>query len=257
MRELVPEPLEGWEVETVPSGSLVQAQSRPSVTVVGVGHQTRPAQLRAMIPGLAKLQTISPQGSYVLFTRLKPGVATSEKALRKEVQHWQDLVVEISLNLAAFPNPDRVDVVEYAPELAAKLSLIEAKLKIAPPRPSPLDQVKELVEATGDLRTANGKLSASAVATAFGVSLSQLAGWLDRSRQALSKTPDAPSVQDELAFFERVARLRAVLPKAGFLKWLRMSNTELDDKPPLELLAKGERQVVADLVEDMLTGAPA
>src|SRR5258708_6832789 len=63
----------------------------------------------------------------------------------------------------------------------------------APPRPSPLDLVREVVEATEDLRVANGNLSAAAVAAVFGVSLSQLAGWLGRSRQALSKTPDADS----------------------------------------------------------------
>jgi hypothetical protein len=89
------------------------------------------------------------------------------------------------------------------------------------------------------------------------VSLSQLAEWLGRTRQALNKTPDADSIQNQLSFFERVARLRVVLPKDGFQKWLRMANSELDDKTPLELLASGERQVVADLVDDMLTGAPA
>jgi hypothetical protein len=113
------------------------------------------------------------------------------------------------------------------------------------------------MKATEDLRVANGNLSAAAVATAFGVSLNQLAGWLGRTRQSLSKTPDADSLQDELAFFERVARLRAVVGGDGFLKWLRMPNAELGDAKPLDLLAGGERQVVADLVDDMLTGAPA
>ncbi len=137
------------------------------------------------------------------------------------------------------------------------MRMIEAKLRVAAPRPSSLDMVQRVVRATEDLRVSGGNLSAGAIAAAFGVSLSQLAGWLDRKRQTVSKTPDADSLQDELAYFERVARLRAVLPKHRFLKWLRMPNPELDQKKPLDLLASGERQVVTDLVEDMLTGAPA
>lgn len=124
------------------------------------------------------------------------------------------------------------------------------------PQPSPLDGVHELLKATEDLRVANGKLSAALVARAFGVSVNELAGWLGRSRQSVAKTPDADSLQNELEFFERVARLRAVVPQDRFLKWLHMPNAQLDDEPPLKLMAKGERQVVVDFVEDMLTGAP-
>jgi len=144
--------------------------------------------------------------------------------------------------------------------IRAKLDLpiqtLDVHLPKVTPRLSPLDQVKEVLAATQDLRATNGNLSAAAIASTFGVSLNQLAGWLGRSRQALNKTPDADSLQDELAFFERVARLRAVVSKEGFLKWLRMPNSELDKKKPLELLATGERQTLADLVDDMLTGAP-
>src|ERR1700761_9385797 len=97
-------------------------------------------------------------------------------------------------------------------ELQAKMEKMEAQIGrlssgfTQAPRPGPLDEIKQVVDATNDLRLPNGNLSATAVATAFGISPSQLAGWLGRSRQALNKTPDADSLQDELAFFERVAR---------------------------------------------------
>lgn len=141
-------------------------------------------------------------------------------------------------------------------EMEAVIERLNAALGETPPQPSPLDHVHELLKATEDLRVANGKLSAAAIAQAFGVSVNELAGWLRRSRQSLAKTPDADSLQDALAFFERVARLRAVVPQDRFLKWLRMPNDQLDGKSPLELMANGERQVVVDFVEDMLTGAP-
>lgn len=125
------------------------------------------------------------------------------------------------------------------------------------PRTSPLDHVSEVVKATEDLRLANGKLSATRVAEAFGISINELAGYLGRSRQAFGKAPDADSIQNQLAFFERVARLRALVAPADFQKWLRISNPELDGNSPLDLLADSEGQVAADLVDDMLTGAPS
>lgn len=128
---------------------------------------------------------------------------------------------------------------------------------VAPPRKSPLDQVKAVVESTADLREANGNLSAVRVAKVFGVSLSQLAGWLGRTKQAVSKTPDADSLQEALAYFERVARLRLVTKgDAELRKWLRMPHDLLDNAPPLELMAKGEWQALVDYVEDILTGTP-
>lgn len=125
----------------------------------------------------------------------------------------------------------------------------------APPRSSPLDQVKGVRTATADLRVANGNLSADRVAKLFGVSLSQLAGWLGRSRQALTKTPDADSLQNELAFFEHVARMRVAVPDAEFRKWLRTPNELLSNRSPLDLMAKGQWQLMSDYVDDALTGA--
>src|SRR5215469_2544685 len=52
----------------------------------------------------------------------------------------------------------------------------------APPRPSPLDEIREVLAATADLRTRGGNLSAERVASLYGVSMNQLAGWLGKSR---------------------------------------------------------------------------
>ncbi len=124
------------------------------------------------------------------------------------------------------------------------------------PQRSALDEVRSVMASTADLREENGNLSAARIARVFGVNLAQLAGWLGRSKQAVSKTPDAESLQEPLAFFERVARLRMVIGgDAAFRKWLRTSHEPLGSKSPLELLAKGDWQVMADHVEDALTGA--
>jgi hypothetical protein len=129
--------------------------------------------------------------------------------------------------------------------------------KLATPRPSPLDQVRGIIAATKDLRLPNGKLSADRVARVYGISLSQLAAWLGRTKQALSKTPDAASLQNALGYFERIARLRAVTRNdAEFRKWLRMPNDSMENREPLELIQDGLWQEMADKADDILTGMP-
>ena len=92
----------------------------------------------------------------------------------------------------------------------------------SPLRISPLDPFQGVMEVTRDLRVANGNLSADRVAKLFGIPLSRLAQWLGRTKQAVSKTPDADSLQDSLGYFERIARLRLVTQgDAEFRQWLR------------------------------------
>lgn len=149
------------------------------------------------------------------------------------------------------------DVLHRAGKSAKARRTAEPAAKVSPPRSSPLDDVKAVVASSADLREANGNLSAARIAKVFGTSLSQLADWLGRSKQAVSKTPDADSLQAELAYFERVARLRMMLDgNAEFRKWLRMPHELLQNKSPLDLMDKRRWQMVADYVEDALTGAP-
>lgn len=127
----------------------------------------------------------------------------------------------------------------------------------AAPRPDPLDQVKAVMSAAADIRVANGNLSAERIAKLYGISLTQLAGWLKRTKQAVSKTPDADSLQNALGYFERVARLRLLTKTdAEFRQWLRTPHELLNHKTPLDLLAKGRWQAMADYVADILTGTP-
>jgi transcriptional regulator with XRE-family HTH domain len=124
------------------------------------------------------------------------------------------------------------------------------------PGTDPLRQIKSVIAATADLRTASGRLSAQQVAKAFGLSLAELAGLLGRSRQAVSKTGDAESLQPALAPFERIARLGAALSQSDFLRWLRMPNEQLEGRSPLDAIRDGRVTEIADLAEDMLTGNP-
>jgi hypothetical protein len=151
------------------------------------------------------------------------------------------------------------DQIDRLNEELEKLLKADAGLarELRTPRRSPLDEVQKIVAATADLRESNGNLSARRIAELFGISLNQLAGWLRRSRQMLTKTPDADSLQPALAYFERVARLRSVVgDDDAFRKWLRMSHPNVAARNPLELLALGKWQALADFVDDILSGTP-
>lgn len=126
-----------------------------------------------------------------------------------------------------------------------------------PPRRGPLDEVEAVLATNGDLRNDSGKLSATHVAAVFGVTITELGRWVCRSKQAIAKTPDADSLQPFLEHLERVARLRVATKGDGeFRKWLRTPNVSLSKRRPIDLLAAGHWQALADKVEDMLTGAP-
>jgi len=124
------------------------------------------------------------------------------------------------------------------------------------PRRDPLGQITSVVRATADLRTKSGRLSANRVAEVFGLSVAEVAKILRASRQAVSKTPDAQALQEGLRSFERIARLRTVLPPEDFRKWLNIPRPDLGGRPPLDLVRARKASVIADLVEDVLTGAP-
>lgn len=133
----------------------------------------------------------------------------------------------------------------------------ETAAEMPAPRPGPLDRMKSILSANGNLRVGKGNLSGEKIARLYEVSLSQLAAWLGRSRQAMTKTPDADSIQNELGYFERIARLRVALTgDAEFRKWLRMSNAALGNETPLQWIERKQWQPLADLVDDLLTGAP-
>ncbi len=141
-------------------------------------------------------------------------------------------------------------------EASAKIAAVRNRMAHRPSRVDVLGELKEVIAATADLRAESGRLSAKLVADAFGLSVAELSQLLERSRQAVSKTPDAESLQPLLRPYERAARLRAALSPEEFSKWLNMANDQLEESAPVDLIRQGRVSIVADLAEDMLTGSP-
>src|SRR5689334_11264746 len=137
-------------------------------------------------------------------------------AIAKPVQQKSQL-----LELRKLVERQMRETAEKLKEMQAVIDKLNSALGEVVPRSGPLDQLKQVVESTQDLRVPSGNISAENVAKVYGVSVSELATWLGKSRQTVTKTPDADSLQPALSFFERVARLRIALKtESDFRKWL-------------------------------------
>lgn len=152
----------------------------------------------------------------------------------------------------------RLEVADGDELLEKSLNEAMAKYRIEDEErgPDPLAQAREVIAVTESLLSDKGRLDAKAVADALGIPWTRLAVLLGSTKQTVGKTPDSPALQGPLRPYEQIARLRAVLPEKGVLAWMQRPNVHLDDNTPLQIIESGRAEVVADLVESMLTGTP-
>lgn len=246
---VIPAPLRRYNPTVTKAAQIKDLTRLPDVTVVAAERidtlLSHKAFLRALADGLER----TPEPSKIVFvfsSKAKAGGA------RKLAILFEYFTRPFDLEVAS-----RIDAVEDAfREALAKMVATRKRGTHAPAQHDALRKVKRVIDSTSDLRASSGKLAASSVATVFGLSVAELAALVGRSRQAVSKTPDADSLQPVLRPFERVARLRATLSGEEFRNWLHLANDELEDRTPLEWIREGKVGEIADLVEDMLTGSP-
>jgi Protein of unknown function (DUF2384) len=244
----------GWMTGSTNLEGIVARRSLPDVTLVNIS-QGEGSEFDRLAGVLAAKQNSSLTASYVIF------LCHHYQSRRKS--EWLKI-------LQRFPSPDRVqlflshrdDVIKAAFEAieptveVLKASLPKAKEPEAP-SPSMLDKMRKVLDATKDLRSDRGNLSAKLIADLYGIPSAELARWLGKTKAAVFKTPDADSIQSGLEYFERIARLRIAMSDADFRKWLRARNPLVGDKTPLQLIFDDKVQIVADLVADMITGRPS
>ena len=221
----VPSP--GWAREyahrVVDAPGIRHLKSLPWLTVVQAKAPTSFARHAAFLSALAKRTLSSPSPSKVVF------LFSQGPRLRAD---------DFSAVLRWFP----ASVVEFAQGARnGALAVEEAWAKVLKERAEdsgrdPLGQIKSVVRATADLRAESGRLSADRVAETFRLSVAEVAKILGATRQAVSKTPDAQALQEGLRSFERIARLRTVLPSEDFRKWLNIPREDLGGRSPLALV---------------------
>jgi hypothetical protein len=254
------ERLKGWKTGALQIADLERRHSLPEVTMVLVDDMDIGSwdELNSVADALAAKQDRSTTPSYLIFSfphhgsqKLRLGKAVLNKFLRRFSDPER---VQIRIN----PSVEglREAVVAIGPTIDLFRSGSFERSTKKGPEPSMLDKMTKVLEATKDVRTSKGKLSAELLAALYGVTLAELARWLGRTKQSISKTPDADSLQNDLEYFERIARLRVGWSDEDFRKWLRMPSELLDGESPIGLIAKGKWQLVADFVADMVTGNP-
>src|SRR5437868_9980099 len=101
IRKLVPGEFSGWRVEAIPSGSLGQSAIIADVTFVEIDEDTKPAEVRSMIPDLVMMQGEGAEPSYVVFSFKDYAKAKSAEA-RAQQRHYQTVMTQITGSLPAF-----------------------------------------------------------------------------------------------------------------------------------------------------------
>ena len=246
----VPSWMRRFSPRAVAGKDLVTLKRLPAITVVKAGTADAILKQRGFLRSLAAKHSATPQPSIILFVFSK-----THDTVRPE---------ELESVLRYFSSPIQVDFARGAE--SAEFWFSEALAKLAAsstqPRQSASDsdilgEAAAIIAATRPLRSEAGRLSAKRIAEVFGLPVAELAGLLGRSRQTVSKTEDSEALQAGLVPFARIARLRASLSDADFRGWLNLPNAQLDGRTPQALIREGKAEVVADLVDDMLSGSLA
>lgn len=115
---------------------------------------------------------------------------------------------------------------------------------------------EQVVEEFHDPET--GRLDATRVAEAYGVSLSSLARALGVTQSALSKRTTALAAQPGLRELEFVwaALLDAVESPERARAWLNAQRRDLGGKPPITLLLEGSAEAFAHYIRSIVAGEP-
>ena len=230
-----------------------------------------------------KLPSANPHGVWVLEANNSAELNRHKNVVEQLSQRitMRDSHVELVLHLADVVAPqsgpsydDYLKVYRHFPSLAGRIEVALGKdalehrvweamakyIAASESRRSTLDPLSAALEVQETrsrlVSPKTGRLDASKIADALGMSLAKLATIIGKSRGTVNKTPDAPALQDALRPYERILRLKARLPDEKLFTWLEAPNRHLDDRTPRSLIEDGRAEIVADLVEDALTGQP-
>ena len=240
----------GWarefNAERTTAKELAESEDLPGIIVLSAGDAHELASHRATVGRLSKrLQTT--RSPYKLVVSFSKTAKTDPEGLSAMLgTHFRDVIANVEVSVGKESLKSNVF------EALAKY-LVQAEE--APP--DPLASALEVQKARkGLIARDSGRLDATKIAQALGMSTASLAKLIGKHRATVSKTPDAPALQTLLRPYERILRLRALLPAQDFVAWLEAPNRHLDGRTPRELINEGRAGLVADLAEDALTGQP-
>ena len=242
-----------WQVSSCEFEAVEQLSPSPDFVWVDLGQSPEPGYAATVLKRMAHLQEATP-GAPFFFISGNPPTPPAHQALVESIY-------------TAFPRPtDVVADLVGAPDIGAAIAKFLAQRKARAGRDGPAanatttaaNPTAALRLPSADLRTERGRLSIKRVADVFGMDVIEIGRLIGRSsKAALSKTPDAESLQEGLQPFADIAALRA--PGFGdeeFRKWLRTPNEHMQDRAPLAWRRDGRVRDVGGFVHGILTGQP-
>lgn len=111
---------------------------------------------------------------------------------------------------------------------------------------------------------ATGRLDAIKLAASLGMTLQEMGAVCKVSKQSIHANPTSKGIQENLHVLEKIVRglLWCGGDEAKFKAWLNQPNPDFPEYEgkqlsPLDLIRMGHAQVIADKVQNLLTGHPA
>lgn len=181
-----------------------------------------------------------------------------------QAEHHTSIIRETALGYMTKQGGEVVQLRKQLEEARRLLQQVEKRLQqaeqgtVAPPH-YVLDTVTGVGALGDDLRDGKtGRLDAGKIAELFSIPMAAIAkGAGIENRQTLQQNPTTKKVQPLLELFERVARLRvnAQFQKpANLRKWFRKPLPVFGGHSAEELFQAGRLQLVAERVDQLLTG---
>ena len=224
---IVPAPLRRYRPTVAKSSQMKELRRLPELTVVWTRHIDTLLSHKAFLRALSERLTNTPGPSKIVFLfEVKGRQAGEQASARKLIELFRYFTRPLDLEVAQGIQAGEDAFSEALAKIVATRDLAES----ATSERDEFGKLKRVIDSTAHLRVPSGKLSASKVAEAFGLSVAELAALLGRNRQAVSKTPDADSLQPQLRPFERVTRLRVLLSEEDLRKWLHLANDQLENR---------------------------
>ena len=238
-----------WHVTSCKLDAIAQLTTPPDFMWVDFGKAPKLnlAFAQSVLTHLAGLQESKRKHPFFFFSGSALPVAVHE-ALVERIY-------------ATFHDPSNVvaDLVGQ-PDLRAAFAKFRAQRKFRVKRiQSAIKPVAPVVRVpNADLRSVRGRLSIKPIAGIFGMDVIEIGRLIGRNNKAaLSKTPDADSLQELLQPFSDIALLRA--PDFGdeqFRKWLNAPNENMRNRAPIVWIREGRVLDVAGFVYGILSGQP-
>ena len=239
-------PAREWQISSYKLDALAQLPSPSDFTWVDFGRSPKRSFAEAILKRLANIQGKANPKAFFFIS----GSALS--------QLTHDALV--TCIYSTFPNPSEVvadlvgkpDVRAALQKFLAQRTAERRRIPAAPTPASPLHVPN------ADLRTDRGRFSIKLIAGLFDLPVVEVGRLIGRTNKAaLSKTPDADSLQEPLQPFADIALLRS--PDFGdeaFRKWLRTANEHMQNQAPLDWIRQGRVRDVGGFVYGILTGQP-